>query len=196
MEDRRVTRTRLILEEALLYLLESKTIEEITILNITEQANVNRSTFYAHYQDKDTFLERMIGDNLTMLTESLRPEIGKLVLLPNKADAADPLLVALFQYLMEHEKFFRLMFKHSLPEFNRKLHDIIRESMYQRIISLDMEQRLLVQMDILLDYTVLALIGIIRHWFSNNMVYSSFFMALQLSRIADLGINKSMGVTE
>lgn len=54
--DRRVQRTRGILSEALISLIIEKGYEEITVQNIIDRANVGRSTFYAHYRDKDDLL--------------------------------------------------------------------------------------------------------------------------------------------
>ena len=50
-EDRRVKRTKRILRECLFELLENATIDEITVKELTERADVNRSTFYFYYKD-------------------------------------------------------------------------------------------------------------------------------------------------
>lgn len=50
-EDRRVKRTKRILRECLFNLLEEKSIDEITVKELTEAADVNRSTFYFYYSD-------------------------------------------------------------------------------------------------------------------------------------------------
>lgn len=50
-EDRRVKRTKKILKECLFSLLEEKSIDEITVKELTEAADVNRSTFYFYYKD-------------------------------------------------------------------------------------------------------------------------------------------------
>ena len=51
--DRRVARTREMLHQALLSLILEKGYEAITVEDICEQANVGRSTFYAHFTGKD-----------------------------------------------------------------------------------------------------------------------------------------------
>ncbi len=51
MADRRATRTKAAIRQAFLTLLNTKTISKITILEITELANIGRGTFYLHYQD-------------------------------------------------------------------------------------------------------------------------------------------------
>jgi len=64
--DRRSERSRQLLMEALAGLIHTKRYESITVQEITDRANVGRSTFYAHFTDKDDLLvdglRRMVGD--------------------------------------------------------------------------------------------------------------------------------------
>ena len=65
--DRRVRRTRDALGDALLKLMQEKPFDTITVQQVLDGAGVGRSTFYAHYRDKDDlflsdleeFLEQM-----------------------------------------------------------------------------------------------------------------------------------------
>ena len=50
--DRRIQRTRQLLDDALIELILEKGYDKITVQNIVDQANVGRSTFYAHFLDK------------------------------------------------------------------------------------------------------------------------------------------------
>lgn len=54
--DRRILRTRALLLDALISLFLRKDYESITIKNIVDEANVGRSTFYAHYAGKEDLL--------------------------------------------------------------------------------------------------------------------------------------------
>src|SRR5664279_2120487 len=51
--DRRVRRTRDALGDALLALIQEKPFDAITVQEVLDRAGIGRSTFYAHYQDKD-----------------------------------------------------------------------------------------------------------------------------------------------
>ncbi|KAB2916447.1 MAG: TetR/AcrR family transcriptional regulator [Bacteroidetes bacterium] len=52
-DDRRIIRTKRALAQALSELIVEKGYEAITVQDITDRANVGRSTFYAHYESKD-----------------------------------------------------------------------------------------------------------------------------------------------
>ena len=64
--DRRIARSRTTLQHALKSLILKKGYEAITIKDICEEANVGRSTFYAHYTSKDD-LRRSGFENLRRL---------------------------------------------------------------------------------------------------------------------------------
>jgi len=54
--DRRVRRTRDRLGDAIVQLVQEKPFDEITVQEVLQRAAVSRSTFYAHYLDKDDLL--------------------------------------------------------------------------------------------------------------------------------------------
>ena len=62
MKDRRVRKTRKWLHEALISLLLERNYDTLTIQQILDRANVGRSTFYAHFKDKDELLLSGIHD--------------------------------------------------------------------------------------------------------------------------------------
>jgi AcrR family transcriptional regulator len=57
-DDLRARRTRDQLAWALVALMHEKAYDEISVQEIAERADVGRSTFYAHFQDKDEMLVR------------------------------------------------------------------------------------------------------------------------------------------
>ncbi|MEL6151836.1 MAG: TetR/AcrR family transcriptional regulator [Chloroflexota bacterium] len=76
--DPRVRRTRRLLMDALLNLLAEKSLQSITVREITQAATLNRATFYLHYTDKfdlfistardlfhDTLIEALPGDHVS-----------------------------------------------------------------------------------------------------------------------------------
>jgi AcrR family transcriptional regulator len=53
MTDRRVPRTRAMLQQALMSLIPKKDYDAITVQDVCDAANVGRSTFYEHFTSKD-----------------------------------------------------------------------------------------------------------------------------------------------
>jgi len=61
--DRRVQRTRQLLRQAAIEIMQEKGFLEMTIQNIADRANVNRGTFYAHFADKYALLDEIIRES-------------------------------------------------------------------------------------------------------------------------------------
>jgi len=60
--DRRVGRTRKALKEALTDLILEKGYEAVTVQDVIDRADIGRSTFYAHFVDKDDLLMAILAD--------------------------------------------------------------------------------------------------------------------------------------
>lgn len=65
--DRRALRTRATLHGALIRLILERDYDEISVGDIADAANVGRSTFYAHFTDKDDLLRSGLGPLRDML---------------------------------------------------------------------------------------------------------------------------------
>src|SRR4030095_15595636 len=59
--DPRVKRTRNLILQAFGSLLAEKGFESISVQDVTDKAEINRATFYAHFQDKYDLLNKAIG---------------------------------------------------------------------------------------------------------------------------------------
>jgi AcrR family transcriptional regulator len=95
-QDPRALRTREALRNALLRLLELKSLEQITIRDICEVAEVGYTTFFRHHETKESLLDEIAAD-----------QIGELVGMSLKvADAFDTrhASIAVCQYVDEHRR--------------------------------------------------------------------------------------------
>ena len=71
--DPRVKRTRKLLQQALLDLLQEQSFAGISIQEITERATVNRATFYAHFPDKYALLDSVLQEQFQQRITSCFP---------------------------------------------------------------------------------------------------------------------------
>jgi AcrR family transcriptional regulator len=65
--DRRVARTRRLLQQALFKLTAEKGYTAVTVEDICREADVGRSTFYTHYPDKDCLRKATIDEHMRAL---------------------------------------------------------------------------------------------------------------------------------
>src|SRR5882762_8991373 len=74
--DRRIPRTRAMLQHALNSLILKKDYEAITIKDICDSANVGRSTFYAHYTSKDDLMRSGLENLRRVLVDRQRDALA------------------------------------------------------------------------------------------------------------------------
>lgn len=106
--DRRVQRTRDLLQKALIELIHERSYDAVTVQDVVERANVGRTTFYLHYDSKDDLLhgchEAIVGQfhfgphHALSREELLSPEAPPgLVLAYRHLEDVRVLLFSLFQ---------------------------------------------------------------------------------------------------
>jgi AcrR family transcriptional regulator len=69
--DRRVSRTRRLLRQALMELILERGYHAVTIEDITERADLGRTTFYLHFHDK----EELLVESLEEIAEELKMQV-------------------------------------------------------------------------------------------------------------------------
>ena len=97
--DRRVQRTRRSLRDALISLLAERGWDDIGVQDICERADVGRSTFYMHFQNKEQLLAAGLSDLRTVLREQAVAAGG----LPGQLSFARGLI----DHVSEQRKIFR-----------------------------------------------------------------------------------------
>lgn len=68
-DSRRVKMTKRLLKDSLISLMKETSVHEITIKEICENADVNRSTFYRHYQTQYDLYDEIIDDIAADISE-------------------------------------------------------------------------------------------------------------------------------
>ncbi|HLW02541.1 MAG TPA: TetR/AcrR family transcriptional regulator [Ktedonobacterales bacterium] len=74
--DRRSERTRRMLEEALVSLMLERRYADLTVQDILDRANIGRSTFYAHFWDKDDLLAASMAHMIETLNRQVDQSAG------------------------------------------------------------------------------------------------------------------------
>ena len=58
-QDRRIRRTQKLLKDSLIELMQEKEFKNISVKDITDRADLNRGSFYLHYNDTYHLLQQM-----------------------------------------------------------------------------------------------------------------------------------------
>ena len=130
--DKRILRTRDTLGDALWALMQEKSFDSITVQAVLDRAGVGRSTFYAHYRDKNDLLMSDIEEFLLAFsTELKRHGASARRLAPVKE---------FFTHVREaHEIYAALVFSGKVNEFQTLARGIFARSIEERLQAADRE---------------------------------------------------------
>jgi AcrR family transcriptional regulator len=186
--DRRVQRTRKLLQDALIELTIRKGFAAVTVRDITEHAGVNRATFYRHYQDKFDMFDQYAEEVYHLLEASdaaYAPEDHASAGAGSEELPAG--LVKLFEHIRTHATFYRVMLgKHGDPGFSGRIQRYIQQRIRQR---LPHALRAQPSVELFLSYVASGSVGALLWWLDHDLPYSPSEMAalsIRLS-VADLG---------
>ena len=164
-EDRRAKRTRRLLKESLLELMQEKPFSQISVRDVTERADVNRTTFYLHYTDTSQLLqsveEELLAEAQTLIDAHLQQTVAERTLRP----VFEPIL----DFTVEHRTVCTVLFENNEASqitgnlqrlFQRSGGEIVRAWFRPR------DDR---QLSYLLEFVACGLIGLIAEWFRRGM---------------------------
>ncbi len=124
-EYRNKIRSKNMIKEAFFELLKEKDYNKITVTDIVNKADLNRSTFYAHYLDVRAITEEFENEVIDKMMELLKEFEFK-----NFFNNPTPLLLEISRFLEKHEAEYRILLKINDAEtFLKKLRDIFAEYM-------------------------------------------------------------------
>lgn len=183
--DRRVRRTRGRLRQALTALLREKELKDITVRELTDLADVNRGTFYSHYQDVYDMARQLEQDLLLELNSllaahspdelraDLRPVLQDVFRFASAPDNRDLVLVMLDR--QPHSPFYRRLSQLICDKCLREW-----QGMYP--VGDPAEQ------SYWLEFLVSGTVGLVRCWARGGFVQSPGEMAALAARIIQSGL--------
>lgn len=181
-EDLRVQRTRKLLRDALIALTVEQGFNAVTVRDITQRAQVNRSTFYRHYIDKHDLLDQYLNEiqalvsDAVFLAEKMDPDMtGKV---PTG-------LLVLVKHVQANAAFYRIMLgQQGDPVFTQRFRKM-SENRYRTLFSKfdPVDQETTAPLDMRLTYISCAAVGAILWWLENDQPYSAEQLTMWLGQL-------------
>ncbi|MFB9770586.1 TetR/AcrR family transcriptional regulator [Lactiplantibacillus modestisalitolerans] len=200
--DPRVDKTRRRLRQALITLLQTETVENISVQQLTSTAEVTRGTFYLHYKDKPTFIKQALDDLIDELFEQgiKRVAIGDVITNP-----ADPLqrvtvlsLSAALGYIDQHAEAFKtLLLDQQQLAVNQRINTQLTK--WMNAFYRDFEDQfadLEVPVSVQVSYYVSATIGLITDWLANDMIYTPRYLTKCIKKMHHLMTARNITFTD
>ena len=188
--DRRVQRTRQLLRGALVQLIMERGYDALTIQDITDKANLGRTTFYLHYASKDDLLLDHHADlrNHFKLTTMSREEL--------LGEIPQPAFVALLELMAEN------CFMYTAIRSAKDAHILLRgirsqikSNLSESLNSIFPNGTPNMPLDILTEYIVGGQLSLIDWWMTTRTPYNATQIAAMLHRLQRAAVCDAYGIT-
>lgn len=125
--DRRVRRTKALLQQGLIRLMREKDIKDISVRELSDLADINRGTFYLHYSDVYDMLAQLEDDLFqefhSILDRTLNPESGVL--------SHGTTIREIFSFLERHRELAQVMMGgHGDLAFVNRMKNLVKSRIY------------------------------------------------------------------
>lgn len=160
--DRRVRRTKTLLLQSLIKLMSEKDIKDISVKELSDLADINRGTFYLHYND--------VYDMLNQIEEDLFQEFNGILERDLAADSSLPVfyvpLLDIFIFLNNHRDLSRVLIgPHGDLSFINRLKELVKERL--RML-MDTTEHSMEHFEYFYSFMVSGCIGVIECWLNQD----------------------------
>lgn len=161
--DRRVRRTKALLLQGLIQLMEKKDIKDISVKELSDLADINRGTFYLHYSD--------VYDMLGRIEEDLFHEFNEILERDMAADGGGPViprpvLLDLFIFLDHNRALAKaLIGPHGDMAFVNRLKDLVKEKLR---LQMNNAEHSVEHFEYFYSFMVSGCIGVIECWLNQQ----------------------------
>jgi len=190
--DRRILRTRRSLRQAFYALILEKGYESVTVGEITDRADLGRTTFYLHYRDKEDLLMESLRDLVNGLIAQLDQVSTEHW---EKAEPGQPFpevpLTAItytFQHVAQNAILYRIILRgEGTFSASQRVRDIIIKAIMEFMEGVKARQGLefnpQLPLDVFLNGLAGAWIGLVSWWLEEERPYSPEQMAVMYDKM-------------
>lgn len=181
--NRKVKYTKMVLKESFIKLLKEKPISRITVTEICEKADINRATFYAHYNDPYDLLKHIEQE----LVDDINRYLENYSFHESNPESLQ-LMEKIFEYIKENCELCSILLSESGDRnFQKEVLMIVQKQCIQvwttkKSVNKDVAEYLY-------SYATNGSIGIILKWLQNGMDRSTHEMAQLIIKLTDKGLS-------
>jgi AcrR family transcriptional regulator len=189
-DDRRVQKSRDLLQHALAHLIAEKPFGKITVQEIIDRANVGRTTFYAHFQSKeDLFISGHEG-MITMIVNSFIASDGAL-----RPEPSSEVFNFLSRIDLNRDTYYFLTRGSGMADVRQLLQERIAERLAARLGECYREEDCAIPFKVLAQNVGASMMTLINWWMVKRTPYSAQEMTAMLHSM-NYAVLKSVLVQE
>ena len=180
-EARRPRRSRRLLKESLLSLMRTKPFSDITVREVTDEADMNRGTFYLHYTGTADLLQSLETDLLEELQALVDAHMQETV----AERSVSPVLTPVLDFVVDHRETCAVLFANSeATGFIQALQELIRRS-GEPLLQAWFHPTDLRQADYFFSFLTWGFIGLLKEWFAQDMAMPRAELLSSAQRMAE-----------
>ncbi len=171
--DRRSRRTALALQQGLVELLLEKPLRDITISELTETADISRTTFYLHYKNINDLFSQM-EDNIyhqfeKIIHSSMTDEKNLLHIEGDESGSPTmPALREVFLFIRSNPQLSVVLLNNPDSTFLDRIWSVGRDFLLERMSSIQPDLKP-VQIEYYYVFVINGIRGLIEHWIASDM---------------------------
>lgn len=194
-QDLRVIRTRKMIVEAFIKLVQKNGLDDLTVQEIADEAMINRATFYAHFKDKQDLYHYVFSFALDSIKKVLSVEI---LTADHKVDISnvETMLTQFFKLAQDNRGFFKILTSSkNRVNLTGTLENVLSERYAEIFDNLEIKQgQTLIPTSFIIDYMTSIFVGTLHWWLNNNSDFAPEHMARLVIQLIANGHLTVMGV--
>lgn len=172
--DMRFVRSKTSIREAFFVLMEEIGYYNITVKAISERANINRKTFYNHYESIDALYKDVLQTQIDTLLKDIPPPSFKAISYSAEAELIYQKIKILFHNLSSNMNLMQILINDSSShQLTKRLCEQILEKIFNKAAENYLKKKNLdVPLDLLSDSIEAIFIAVIKWYIKNHSTYS------------------------
>lgn len=155
--ERIINQTKKLLKDNLIDLLEKKNLEKITIKELCEKADINRTTYYKYYLDQ--------YDQLEKIEDEIFIDMGNYIDNNSIHDSRENEIIIknILEYIENNKRAFKILLEKADINFQNKMLRFIGKKIFNK------EEYSTIDEEIVYIYTAVGSFGVVSEWIKGNL---------------------------
>ena len=169
--ERIINQTKQLLKDNLIDLLEKKNLERITIKELCEKADINRTTYYKYYLDQ--------YDQLEKIEDEIFVDMGNYIENNSIHNSKENEIIIenILEYIENNQRTFKILLEKADINFQNKMLSFIGKKIF------DKEEYSTMNEEIVYIYTAVGSFGVVSEWIKGNLKISKEKLLKQIIKL-------------
>lgn len=181
--------TKNLIKREFLLLAEKKSLKNITIAELADRCEINRNTFYYHYEDIYMLIKEILNDELAKVDEEF-----------NYTNSWENSLLQAVSFILNNKKatlnIFKSIDKVELDNYLFKVCESVMSKYVENEVKTKNINAKDADKELIIDFYRAALVGLLDKWIQDGMKESPEYIITRIGSLFDGNIERSLRISE